>query len=166
MRWILVKYFIKKIQQWSYASLQIISKMSMSFSHLLLHTISLSVYLVHTITKKWDIKFINDMRSLDYFSYFGYPRVKNFTRALPADKILYPYAYPQVKFHSHILTCRVGYPWVPAPAGKIDIPVPEVLRAFSPTQDKTASFYMQVSNLGSAASSSAIDYYGIDRNIC
>ena len=104
------------MQQWSYTSLQIISKMSMSLSHLLVHTISLSVYLVHTITRKWDIKFVNDMSSLDYFLYFGYPRVKNFTRALPAGEILYPYPNPRVKFHTHTLTRRVGYPRVKLPS--------------------------------------------------
>ena len=57
------------------------------------------------------------MSSLDFFLYFGYPRVKIFTRVLPAGKILYSYPYSRVKFHTHTLTRRV-----PAPAGKIDVP--------------------------------------------
>ena len=56
------------------------------------------------------------MGSLDYFLYFGYPRVKIFTRALPADEILYSYPYPRVKFHTHTLTRRVGYPRVKLPS--------------------------------------------------
>ena len=42
----------------------------------------------------------------------GYPRVKNFTRVLLVGKILYTYPYPRVKFHTHTLTRRVGYPRV------------------------------------------------------
>ena len=52
------------------------------------------------------------MSSLDYFFVFR----------VPAGKILYSYTYPRVKFHTHTLTRRVGYPQVPAPAGKIAIP--------------------------------------------
>jgi len=46
--------------------------MSMLVSHLLVQTI-LSIYVVQTITRKWDIKFTNYMSSLDYLLYFGYP---------------------------------------------------------------------------------------------
>jgi len=49
------------------------------------------------------------MSSLDYFLYFGYPQIKFFTRVLPGGKILYPYPH---------LSGRV-----PAPAGKIAIPI-------------------------------------------
>jgi len=35
-------------------------------SYLLVQTILLSVYVVYTITRKWDIEFENDMSSLDY----------------------------------------------------------------------------------------------------
>jgi hypothetical protein len=52
------------------------------------------------------------MSLLDYFLYFGYPQVKFFTRILPVGKILYTYPYPRVKFHTHTLTRRVGYPRV------------------------------------------------------
>ena len=55
------------------------------------------------------------MISLDYFLYSG-------TRWVPSGEILYPYSCPRVKFHNHTLTSRVGYPRVPAPVGKIDIP--------------------------------------------
>ena len=83
--------------------------------NLLVHTISLSIYLVHTITRKWDIKFVNDEYTRLFFVFrvpVGYPRVKIFTRVLPVGKILYTYPYPRVKFHTHTLTRRVGYPRV------------------------------------------------------
>ena len=110
---ILDKYFVLKIWQWSYTSLQIIRKISMSFSHLLVRTILLFIYVVQTITRKWDITFMSYMSSLDYLFYFGYllgtRGKKNF---LPADKTLYPYSYLRVKFCTHTHTRRVGYPRV------------------------------------------------------
>ena len=81
--------------------------MSISFSHLLVHTISLFLYVVHIhkITRKWDIKYTNDMSLLDYLLYFGYPRVK-----------FYIHIYTRVKLHTHTLTPRVRHPRVKFPS--------------------------------------------------
>ena len=62
----------------------------------------------------------------------GYRRVKIFTRALPPREILYTYSYPRVKFYTHTLTHRVGYPRIPTPASKIAIPSRCTVATLSP----------------------------------
>ena len=59
----------------------------MSFSHLLVHTILLFIYVVQTITRKRDITFMSYMSSLDYLFYFGY-----LLGIVLAGKNSYPYS--------------------------------------------------------------------------
>jgi len=102
--------FHLKMQQWCIHFTTNKKKNVKLFSHLLVHAISLLVYVVHTVTRKWDIKF----KRAYYIIYSisdtnGYPWVRTLNRALSVGKILYFYPYPRIKFHTHTLTYRIGY---------------------------------------------------------